>query len=160
MEEFLKNRSEILGTSMLRNRARWLHSSIHSSPRCRIHQARFTREHAECRSIGGRRIPPRSCSETTQAGVAGETLLGTCPGGRRERDCVACSCLQYVRALFLAVFGAITMTAVDGYEDSLAALVDETTKNIHTYIKDEAAHHIAAIAQRVNISLKLALTIA
>jgi hypothetical protein len=50
------------------------------------------------------------------------------------------------------------MTVVEGYEDSLAALVDETTKNIQAYVKDEAAY-IATIAQRVNISLKVALTI-
>jgi len=52
------------------------------------------------------------------------------------------------------------MTAMEGYEDSLAALIDETAKNIQTYVKDEAAHYIATIAQRVNLSLKVALTIA
>jgi len=50
-------------------------------------------------------------------------------------------------------------TAEGGYEDSLAALVDMTTENIRKYVKDEAAHYIATIAQRVNISLKVALTI-
>ena len=50
-------------------------------------------------------------------------------------------------------------TATAEYEESLAALVDVTTNNIQKYIKDEAAHYIATIAQRVNISLKVALTI-
>lgn len=52
------------------------------------------------------------------------------------------------------------MTAMEGYEESLSILVDVTTKNIQKYVKDEAAHYIATIAQRVNISLKVELTIA
>ena len=63
-----------------------------------------------------------------------------------------------MRAILFAFFGTITMAVMGGYEDSLAALVDETTKNIQAYVKDEAAY-IATIAQRVNISLKVALTI-
>jgi len=52
----------------------------------------------------------------------------------------------------------VAVSIKESYEDSLATL-DETTKNIKAYINDDAAHCIAAIAQRVNISLKIALTI-
>ena len=52
------------------------------------------------------------------------------------------------------------IAAMEGYDNSLVALVDETTKNIKTYLKDEAALHVASIAQRVSISLKVASTIA
>ncbi|KAI9574097.1 hypothetical protein HD554DRAFT_2228359 [Boletus coccyginus] len=54
----------------------------------------------------------------------------------------------------------VAVSTKEGYEDSLAALINETDKNIQMYVKDEAAHYIAAIAQRVNLSLKVALTIA
>ena len=47
-----------------------------------------------------------------------------------------------------------------GYENDLVELVDETTKNIQTYAKDEATLYIATIAQRVSISLKVKSTIA
>lgn len=64
--------------------------------------------------------------------------------------------------MLFVILGAIMimMIAKEGYEDSLAALINETDKNIQMYVKDEAAHYIAAIAQRVNLSLKVALTIA
>ena len=48
------------------------------------------------------------------------------------------------------------VTAMEGYDDSLVPLVDETMKNIKTYLKDEAARHAAD----VSISFKVALTIA
>ena len=87
-------------------------------------------------------------------------MLGARPGGCRWRECTACSRIKYVSPFLLIIFGATTIAAKNGYQDSLAVLVDETTKNIQTYVKDEAALYIATIAQRVNISLKVALTIA
>ncbi|KAG8217987.1 hypothetical protein J3R82DRAFT_6160 [Butyriboletus roseoflavus] len=54
----------------------------------------------------------------------------------------------------------VAVSIMEGHEESLSTLVDVTTKNIQKYIKDEAAHYMAAIAQRVNISLKVELTIA
>ena len=63
-----------------------------------------------------------------------------------------------MKAILFVFFGTIMMIVMGSYEDSLAALVDETTKNIQAYVNNEAAN-IATIAQRVNISLKVALTI-
>ena len=65
-----------------------------------------------------------------------------------------------MRVLFLAAFGAITITAAEDYDSSLAALVEETTKNIATHVEHEAAYYVATMAQRVNITLKVAATIA
>ena len=63
-----------------------------------------------------------------------------------------------MKAILFVFFGTIMMIVMRSYGDSLAALVDETTKNIQAYVNNEAAN-IATIAQRVNISLKVALTI-
>ena len=65
-----------------------------------------------------------------------------------------------MNAVFLYIFDAIAITAMKGYENDLVELVDETTKNIQTYAKDEATLYIATIAQRVSISLKVKSTIA
>ena len=65
-----------------------------------------------------------------------------------------------MRALFLAAFGTIATTAEEEYEGSLSELVEKTTRNIEKHIKNEAAHYMATMAQRVNITLKVAATIA
>ena len=57
-------------------------------------------------------------------------------------------------------FGTITITAEEEYKDSLSELVEKTTRNIEKHIKNEAAHYIATMAQRVNITLKVTATIA
>jgi len=77
-----------------------------------------------------------------------------------ELESLESLCLRPVRAA--AGSGDLLHVAVSTtaeYEESLAALVDVTTKNIQTHIAGEAATHIATIAQRVNISLKVALAI-
>ncbi|KAF8126039.1 hypothetical protein EV363DRAFT_1528881 [Boletus edulis] len=68
-------------------------------------------------------------------------------------------CLRPVRAAAGSDYlSHVLVSTTEGYEESLAALVDVTTKDIQKYVKDEAVHYIAAIAQRVSISVKIALT--
>ena len=65
-----------------------------------------------------------------------------------------------MRILFLAAFGAITIIAAEDYEGSLSELVEKTTRNVQKHIKDQVAYYVATVAQRVNIALKVAATIA
>ena len=51
------------------------------------------------------------------------------------------------------------ITGMDGYEDSRVTLMEEAMRNVKFYLKDEAVLYLAAIAQRVSISLKVAATI-
>ena len=62
--------------------------------------------------------------------------------------------------LSLAASGTITKTAAEDYEVSLSELVEKTTRNIQKHIEHEAAYYVATMAQRVNITLKVAATIA
>lgn len=90
----------------------------------------------------------RLCLQPVRAAAGSDCLLHVA---------VSCASEQHFRSF--SSYDMILMTAEEGYEDTLAALVDMTTENIRKYVKDEAAHYIATIAQRVNISLKVALTI-
>ena len=89
-----------------------------------------------------------------------ESLERLCLAPIRGPEHIACGCFRYVKAIFLPIFDTIMVTVMEGCDDALVALVDETTKYIKNYLKDEAALHIASIAQRVSISLKIASTIA
>lgn len=61
-----------------------------------------------------------------------------------------------MRTVFILILEAIMIIAMNGYEDSLVPLVEKTTRNAEAYVKNEAAHHITTIAQRVNTSPRAA----
>ena len=52
------------------------------------------------------------------------------------------------------------VTGMEDYQDSRVELMEETMRNINFYLKNEAVYYLAAIAQRVSISFKVASTIA
>jgi len=61
------------------------------------------------------------------------------------------SCLAPVRtATGNEYFPYVTVSTDKGYEGNCAALVEDTTRIIQKYIKDEAAHYVTTIARRVN----------